>query len=333
MVQNADDEKLGIDPRVDYAFKKVFGQQQNAICLISLLNGTLRLPSPITAVQILNPFNDKEFLTDKLSCVDVRATDERGEIFVVEIQLSVSSGYHRRAVFYACEAFAGQLGAGDDYQRLKATYCISFLLEPLWKDDSQLHHRFQLMDAVSGKILRDTIEIHTVELSKYDNQREKHGDGVDLLDRWVFWMLYAENYSARELKTMLPDQPFTQATDELERIRQKTEDRTMYERRQRAQRDFEWSYRMALLDAVAEAKEIASAEGRAEGRAGGLAEGKAEGKAEGELIGALRGTLNTLEDLLGLPLTSFEVIDLQSTEKIKEQIESLKSRLRDRTIK
>ena len=48
---------LGIKPTVDFAFKKIFGSPENVRALIGLLNAILRLPSPITDVEILNPFN------------------------------------------------------------------------------------------------------------------------------------------------------------------------------------------------------------------------------------------------------------------------------------
>ena len=45
------------------------------------------LPHPITAVEILNPYNEKEFLDDKLSIVDVKARDEEARQFQVGIHL------------------------------------------------------------------------------------------------------------------------------------------------------------------------------------------------------------------------------------------------------
>jgi hypothetical protein len=46
---------------------------------------------------------------DKLVCVDVKATDSAGRIFVVETQIVVHSSFAKRALFYACTAYADQL--------------------------------------------------------------------------------------------------------------------------------------------------------------------------------------------------------------------------------
>ena|GEM_PF-3903287 len=66
--------KHPIDPKVDCVFKALLGRRDNSNLLIHFLNAMLadQLESPIQDVVIENPFNEKEFLTDKLSIVDVR---------------------------------------------------------------------------------------------------------------------------------------------------------------------------------------------------------------------------------------------------------------------
>ena len=61
--------KHKIDPKVDCVFKAILGAEENRNLLIHFLNAILHdeLPSPISYVDILNPYNDKEFLNDKLS--------------------------------------------------------------------------------------------------------------------------------------------------------------------------------------------------------------------------------------------------------------------------
>ena len=47
---------------------------------------------PIATVDILNPYNDKEFVEDKLSIVDVKARDNEGNLYQIEIQLCIVLG-------------------------------------------------------------------------------------------------------------------------------------------------------------------------------------------------------------------------------------------------
>ena len=112
-------QPIGIRPTNDFAFKKTFGSPENKLALISLLNAILTLPVPIVDVTIENPYNLQDFQNDKLSILDIRAVDQRGAIYDVEMQLSTHSGLVKRIVFYGCEVYAGQLKAGDDYSKLK----------------------------------------------------------------------------------------------------------------------------------------------------------------------------------------------------------------------
>ncbi|MBL8892633.1 MAG: PD-(D/E)XK nuclease family transposase, partial [Planctomycetaceae bacterium] len=72
---------IGIRPLNDYAFKKVFGSPANKLALLSLLNAILKSEVPIVDVVILNPFNLQDFEQDKLSVLDVKATDQNGVIY------------------------------------------------------------------------------------------------------------------------------------------------------------------------------------------------------------------------------------------------------------
>jgi predicted transposase/invertase (TIGR01784 family) len=69
-----------IDPKVDCVFKALLGAEGNRGLLIHFLNAVLGadLPQPITTVEIKNPYNDKEFIGDKLSIVDIKARDAFG---------------------------------------------------------------------------------------------------------------------------------------------------------------------------------------------------------------------------------------------------------------
>ena len=82
--------KHRIDPKIDCVFKALLGSEENRNLLVHFLNAVLAddLSAPITEAEILNPYNDKEFLDDKLSVVDVKAKDSEGRLYQIEIQLS-----------------------------------------------------------------------------------------------------------------------------------------------------------------------------------------------------------------------------------------------------
>src|ERR1700689_4241811 len=92
----------GIDPKVDYAFKRLFGSPHNTRILVSLLHAVLRpaADEEIIELQLLNPFNDKEALDDKLSVVDLKARDQKGQHYTIEMQLVLQRQFTERILYY-----------------------------------------------------------------------------------------------------------------------------------------------------------------------------------------------------------------------------------------
>ena len=95
--------RIGIRPINDFAYKKIFSSPENKLVLISLLNAILSLVKPIVDVTIVNPYNQQEFKDDKLTILDIKAVDQDGAIYDIEMQLSIFSGLIKRIVLYSCE--------------------------------------------------------------------------------------------------------------------------------------------------------------------------------------------------------------------------------------
>lgn len=51
------DEPVGIDPRVDVVFHKLFGDPGHPAVLLDFLNTVLMPSSPFEAAEVLNPFD------------------------------------------------------------------------------------------------------------------------------------------------------------------------------------------------------------------------------------------------------------------------------------
>jgi len=312
--------KIGIRAWIDFAFRKIFGKPGNEICLISLLNAVLKLPRPVVSVEYLNPFGYKDFETDKLVCVDVKATDQWGRVFVIEVQIVVQSSFAKRAVFYACEAYTDQLRAGQGYSDLKATYSICLLMRNLW-DNDELHHQFQLVERESGMVLEDSIEIHTVELAKY-NGGSSQVRGASILEQWAYWIKNANEHTVEELRELLPGLEFLRATGELNAIREITEEKHMYDAREKANLDIQSN----LIDAKQEGHQ----EGRQEGIEIGEQRGEQRGIEIGEQRGKLTGSVQVFEGLLGETVSPDEMLSKKSIEELALMMTQLQKRLRGR---
>ena len=120
---------LGIDPKVDYAFKYLLGRDSTRTILIDVLNKVLEPPAgqQIQDIELLNPFNLQEALDDKLSILDIKARDQSGRQFNVEMQMLAYPHYEKRVVYYWSKFHQQQLHEGDDYLVLRPTISISFL--------------------------------------------------------------------------------------------------------------------------------------------------------------------------------------------------------------
>lgn len=90
------------DPKVDYAFKHVFGREPSKPALMSLVDAVLQPAAgeQIVSLDLLNPFNDKEALDDKLSVLDVKARDQSGRQFNLEMQILAYGAFRQRALYY-----------------------------------------------------------------------------------------------------------------------------------------------------------------------------------------------------------------------------------------
>ncbi|MBF0311427.1 MAG: Rpn family recombination-promoting nuclease/putative transposase, partial [Magnetococcales bacterium] len=78
-----------IDPRIDFAFKKIFGSEDAKDILISFLESLLRLEDDrrIAELTILDPFLAPRIREMKYSILDVRCRDHRGITYIVEMQV------------------------------------------------------------------------------------------------------------------------------------------------------------------------------------------------------------------------------------------------------
>ena len=229
---------LGIKPTVDFVFKKVFGSPENIPVLIGLLNAILKLAHPIVRVEILNPFSYQEFADDKLVVLDIRACDSAGRWLNIEMQVTVFAGLLQRLVYYACTMYVGQLDSGRDYKDLRSAISICLLNKQLFCEDTVPHHRFRLADPEHGMEVSDSIEVHTLELTKYNLQEETIAS-APAIEQWAFFFLFADRYEPERLRGLLPGVEFQQAISVVETIAAKTEDRMMYDQRLKAQRDYQ----------------------------------------------------------------------------------------------
>src|SRR5262245_8064659 len=106
-----------LDPKNDIAFKKIFGTEKNKDILIHFLNDviTFKSKSSIQSVSFLKPTQDPEIALKKTSIIDILCQDEKGNYYIVEMQVAKEKGFEKRAQYYASKAYISQANSGGAY--------------------------------------------------------------------------------------------------------------------------------------------------------------------------------------------------------------------------
>jgi predicted transposase/invertase (TIGR01784 family) len=100
-----------IDPKIDCVFKALLGADRNRGLLIHFLNAILadEWAVPIVEVEMINPYNEREFFDDKLSIVDVKARDPAGRTYQIEIQVLNIPDLPARILYGWADLYSAQL--------------------------------------------------------------------------------------------------------------------------------------------------------------------------------------------------------------------------------
>ena len=217
-----------IDPKIDCVFKALLGAEANQRLLIHFLNAVLgaALPAPIRHADILNPYNEREFLDDKLSIVDVKARDEQGRLYQVEIQLLSHPDLPARILYTWADLYSAQLRSGQDYGALRPTYAIWLLAEDLLRDDSAYSHIYRLRDE-GGRLLLDHGGIWLLELNKFAAERVETEQ-----QRWLKFFTEGQRLDDTHLPNWMQTDEMRQAMSTLEAFSEKERAYHAYQARQ-----------------------------------------------------------------------------------------------------
>lgn len=180
-----------VNPKNDVAFKKIFGNDQHREVLIGFLNAVLDLrgPKQIQHVQILNPYQAPKLELLKYTLLDVKAINQRGIHFIVEMQVENVSGIRKRFQYYAARSYSGQLQRGEDYPRLNQVIFIGILNFVEFSNSHYLSRHLLINCETQVQELQD-LEFNFLELPKFTKQ----ADGLlTPVDKWVFFLKHASD--------------------------------------------------------------------------------------------------------------------------------------------
>jgi len=161
--------------------------------------------NPIVDIEIKNPFNYQEYLSDKFSILDLKATDENGRIYNIEVQTTGNSAYVNRTLYYWAKLYSSQISESEIYSVIKPVICINLLNFVIVEETDKYHTCYVIREKDSNDlILTDHLSIHFLELPKIEKLLRN-----TTLEKWLLYFKY-EGSGEETLKTILKDEPVLQ---------------------------------------------------------------------------------------------------------------------------
>jgi predicted transposase/invertase (TIGR01784 family) len=186
-----------VDIKNDIAFRKIFGNENKKIILISFLNAVMKLKEKdaIEDVEILNPYQLPIIKNLKASIIDVKARDKKGKTYIIEMQVAEPDGLDKRLLYYASKEYSQQIESGEHYTELKPVIFIGIFDFKFTAGEKYLSHH-AVCDIENGERTIMDMDFYFVELPKFTKQLE---DLTEITDKWVFFIKESETL------TVIPD--------------------------------------------------------------------------------------------------------------------------------
>lgn len=277
-----------LSPKVDFVFKRIFGNEKHPDILISFLNAVMKPKDLIESVQIRNSDIEKEHIEDKYSRLDIKAITNKGEYINIEIQVKNEYNMIKRSLYYWSKMFENQIVEGDNYNKLAKTVCIN-ILDFKYLRNEKFHNAYRLKEIITNEELTDTMEIHFIEIPKL----RKLDDSDEISDMLEAWVAFIQNPDSEIVgKLEMSRKEIKEAKSELVRMSGDSKERYMYEKRKES-----------ILEKVSL---IESAEQK------GIEKGKKEGAKEEKIFIAKNAINNNLND------NTIQIITGLSLDEIKE---------------
>lgn len=254
----------------DFAFKKLFGTEMNKDLLISFLNALLQGREVVLDVNYLNTEHLGTQEYDRRAVFDVYCKNDKGEVFLVEMQKGEQQFFKDRSIYYSTFAIREQAPRGEWNYELKGVYTIGILNFCFDKErEGNYYHEVKLMDTATKEVFYDKLVFIYLEMPKFTKQENEL---ESLFDKWLYVI---RNLAAlMERPRVLQEKVFAHLFEAAEIAKFSRVERYEYEESLKAYRD--WFSVMAT----------AELRGEERGKEKGLKEGLEKGRIEERLRNA-----------------------------------------------
>ncbi len=294
--------------RFDWAMKRLLRDKANFSVLEGLL--TTLLNEKITINKLLESESNQEDEYDKQNRVDLLAENEKGELFIIEVQNNTEYAYFQRMLFGTSKLITEYINRGQGYDHIRKIYSVNIVYFNLGNGTDVVYHgKTEFRGIHNGELLN---------LTPFQRQKFNVTAVSDLYPEYYILKVNDFNkWSKVPLEQWIyflntGDIPSDATAPGLKEAREKLR----LERMSKAELN---AYYRHLDNVVILRDNIVTARG--EGRLEGRLEGRAEGRAEGINIGAKKTKAGIAKQMRmdGMPM---EII-MKYTGFTQDEIEKL----------
>ncbi len=305
--------------RFDWAMKRLLRQKANFGILEGFL--TTLLGMQVKIKNMLESESNQEDESDKYNRVDMLAENEKGELFLIEVQNNTEYAYFQRMLFGTSKLVTEYIKKGEGYDNIRKIYSVNIVYFSLGKGTDIVYHgKTEFRGIHNG----DLLELSPFQRQKFD---------VDAVsDLYPEYYILKVNDFDRVAKNSLEewvyylntgDVPQGATAPGMEEVREQL----VIDRMNKSERSAYYKHldnivilRSNIYTEREEGRLEGEAIGRAKGREEGEAIGRAEGRAEGEAIGRKKNALETARKMksMGLPINTIEEITGLTEQEVEE---------------
>lgn len=183
-----------INPYTDFGFKKLFGEEANKDLLADFLNQLLPAKYKIVELTFKNSEQLGTLKLERKAIFDIHCKNEKGDMFIVEMQKAKLKFVKDRALFYMTFPIREQAEKGEWNFRLKPVYCVALLDFEFDDDREKKSYRsdVQLKDQYCRTFF-DKLSFHFIEMPRFTKNVEELENHFE---KWLYFLKNLENFDS-----------------------------------------------------------------------------------------------------------------------------------------
>lgn len=168
-----------------YGFKVTFGNESDTRFLRRALQALIQSPVAITKVEFIESEIPGLTKDSRSGIYNIACVDEKGNQFIVEMQLSKYPDFIQRMKFYSFYRLNTLIRKGKyKFERLPKIYCIGILAVSIFPHIAD-YHNVAVLKNEKGELVDDQTTFITVELAKF---KKRLGNVQTDLDKLIYTM-------------------------------------------------------------------------------------------------------------------------------------------------